>query len=253
MKYASDFKRIAINALSGRWGMAVIAGLLASLLGNVAPEVFEIKANISGGEFYGVVRVAGQDIAGWSQWFTGTLMNGALLMILGGLVAALVCFLVESVVGVGYARFNLDLVDRQQEPEIGMLFRYFTHWKTITVAAVLQALYVFLWSLLFVIPGIVAGYSYAMTNYILAEHPELTAGEAIERSKQMMFGNRFRLFCLQFSFIGWELLCAFTFGIGNLWLAPYKQAATAAFYREVSGTERVTTADEAAPVEGMEE
>ena len=97
----------------------------------------------------------------------------------------------------------------------------------------------FLWSLLFVIPGIVAGYSYAMTGYILAEHPELTASEAIEQSKQMMSGNRFRLFCLQFSFIGWDLLCALTLGIGNLWLRPYKQAAEAAFYREVSGTEHV--------------
>jgi len=52
-----------------------------------------------------------------------------------------------------------------------------------------------------------------------------------------MEGNRFRLFCLEFSFIGWSILCAFTLGIGNLWLTPYRQVATAAFYREVSGTE----------------
>ena len=76
-----------------------------------------------------------------------------------------------------------------------------------------------------------------MTNYILAENPELTASEAIEQSKSMMYGHRLRLFCLQFSFIGWDLLCALTLGIGNLWLRPYKQAAEAAFYREVSGTE----------------
>ncbi len=53
----------------------------------------------------------------------------------------------------------------------------------------------------------------------------------------MMDGNKWRLFGLQFSFIGWDILCAFTLGIGNLWLTPYKQAATAVFYREVSGTE----------------
>ena len=98
-------------------------------------------------------------------------------------------------------------------------------------------MYTFLWSLLFIIPGIIATYSYAMTGYILAEHPELTASEAIERSKEMMSGNRFRLFCLQLSFIGWAILCAFTFGIGYLWLGPYREAATAAFYREISGTE----------------
>ena len=89
---------------------------------------------------------------------------------------------------------------------------------------------------LFIIPGIVATYSYAMTEFILAEHPELTASEAIAQSKEMMTGNRWRLFCLHISFIGWDILCAFTLGIGNLWLRPYKQAANAAFYREISGT-----------------
>jgi len=62
----------------------------------------------------------------------------------------------------------------------------------------------------------------------------MTASEAIARSKQMMYGNRFRLFCLQLSFIGWDILCALTLGIDYLWLTPYRQAATAAFYREVS-------------------
>jgi len=90
----------------------------------------------------------------------------------------------------------------------------------------------------FVIPGIIATYSYAMTGYILAENPEMTASEVLKRSKEMMSGNRFRLFCLQFSFLGWDFLCLLTFGIGYLWLRPYKQAAIAAFYREVSGTER---------------
>lgn len=83
---------------------------------------------------------------------------------------------------------------------------------------------------------IIASYSYAMTEYILADHPELSASEAISRSKEMMEGNRWRLFCLEFSFIGWSILCAFTLGIGYLWLTPYKEAAKAAFYREISGT-----------------
>ena len=170
---------------------------------------------------------------------TGFIIGSATFIILAALIMAVVYFVLGGVVGVGYARFNLDLVDRQKEPEIGTLFGYFTYWKTTAAAKFLQGLYVFLWSLLFVIPGIVAGYSYAMTGYILAEHPELTASEAIEQSKQMMSGNRFRLFCLQFSFIGWDLLCALTLGIGNLWLRPYKQAAEAAFYREVSGTEHI--------------
>ena len=166
---------------------------------------------------------------------TGFIVGSATFIILAAVVMAVVYFILGSVVGVGYSRFNLDLVDRQKEPEIGILFGYFKFWKTTAAASFLQGLYVFLWSLLFIIPGIVAGYSYAMTDYILAEHPELTAGEAIEQSKAMMYGNRFRLFCLQFSFVGWDLLCALTLGIGSLWLRPYKQAAEAAFYRDISG------------------
>ena len=246
MKYAADFRCIARNALSGRWMIAVVTGLIASLLGAVATNGPELEMQINDSGANVGLKFAGQQIytssGGWNEQLAGFLVAGASLIILAALVMAVAYFILGSVVGVGYRRFNLDLVDRQKEPEIGTLFGYFKHWKTTAAASVLQGLYVFLWSLLFIIPGIVAGYSYAMTGYILAEHPELTASEAIEQSKQMMSGNRFRLFCLQFSFIGWDLLCILTLGIGELWLLPYKQAAEAAFYREISGTEHIVDA-----------
>lgn len=251
MKYAADFRSIARNVLSGRWTIAVITGLIASLLGAVASNGPEIKLNINDSGANVGLEFAGQQIytasGGWNEALTGFIVGSATFIILAAIVMAVVYFILGSVVGVGYSKFNLDLVDRQREPEIGTLFGYFKHWKTTAAASLLQGLYVFLWSLLFIIPGIVAGYSYAMTNYILAEHPELTASEAIEQSKQMMSGNRFRLFCLQFSFIGWDILCSLTLGIGNLWLRPYRQAAEAAFYREVSGTEYILDSTEASP------
>ena len=76
-----------------------------------------------------------------------------------------------------------------------------------------------------------------MTLYILAENPELTAGDALKKSKAMMRGNRWRLFCLSLSFIGWDMLCVLTLGVGSVWLVPYKQAALAAFYRDISQSE----------------
>ena len=105
----------------------------------------------------------------------------------------------------GYARFNLCLVD-QESPSFETLFAYFPHWKTVAAARLLRSLYTLLWSLLLIVPGILAAYSYAATEFILAECPGLTAGEAIARSKELMYGNRWRLFCLQFSFIGWSIL-----------------------------------------------
>lgn len=97
----------------------------------------------------------------------------------------------------------------------------------------LSAIFVFLWSLLFIIPGIIKIFSYAMTKYILEDYPELTASEAIDRSRAMMRGHKFDLFWLYLSFIGWGFLCLFTAGIGYLWLVPYMETAEAAFYEDV--------------------
>lgn len=240
MKFAADFRLIARDALNGRWKIAVIACLIASLLGAVSANGPELNVDFSDSGANVNVEFAGQVVYGTSSGFhsalNGFLIGGAVYILLIALAMAVIFFILGSIVGVGYSRFNLDLVDRQKEPEIGTLFNYFSHWKTAAAAGALQALIVFLWTLLLIIPGIIAGYSYAMTQYILAENPELSASEALAHSKEIMTGNRWRLFCLQFSFIGWDLLAALTLGIGNLWLNPYKQAATAAFYREISGT-----------------
>lgn len=243
MKCAADFRSIARQALSGRWKIAVIAGLIAAILGGVDTNGLEISFDHNESGVNVGVDFAGQQIttanSGLSEEVLGVLLGGAAFFAIVALVVAVAFFVLGSVVGVGYARFNLDLIDRQKEPEIGTLFGYFTYWRTTAAASFLRGLYVVLWSLLLLVPGIIASYSYAMTGYILAENPEMTAGEAIERSKEMMSGNRWRLFCLQISFIGWGILCALTLGIGNLWLTPYKQAAEAAFYREVSGAEYI--------------
>ena len=94
-------------------------------------------------------------------------------------------------------------------------------------------IFVMLWSLLFYIPGIVAIYKYSMAPYILMDHPEMTGGEAITASKNLMQGKKWKLFCLQLSFIGWCLLGAITFGIAFIWVGPYMQAAQAAFYEDI--------------------
>ena len=103
------------------------------------------------------------------------------------------------------------------------------------VAYILQAFYIFLWSLLFVIPGIVKSYSYAMTYYILRDNPGISASEAIGRSRLMMRGHKLELFFLQLSFLGWILLSILTCGIGFLLVRPYMQTAQAAFYDRVRG------------------
>lgn len=248
MKCASDFRTIARGALKGRWGLAVIAGLIASLLDAIASSGPEIQFNYSDNGASVNLMFANQQVysssGGWLPELNAFIVGGAIYIMLAALLMSAVFFVLGSVISLGYSRFNLDLVDRRKDPDIGTLFGYFLHWKNAAIARLLETVYVFLWSLLLVIPGIVASYSYAMTPYILAEHPEIPAGDALATSKKMMDGNKWRLFCLHFSFIGWGILSALTMGIGNLWLTPYKQAATAAFYRDVSGSEDISPASE---------
>ena len=239
MKRSSDFKREAKSALKGNWGKAIGAGFVASILGAAGNDILDFGFNSSTGS--ASLNMAGMDVYSADiQQITESGMGGILAGIVGtifavALLIALIQLIIGFVVAAGYSKFNMNLVDGE-ESRVGNLFEYFPHWKTMLKAGLLQVLYVILWSMLFVIPGIVAAFRYAMTYYILAENPELTASEAINRSKEMMNGNKWRLFCLGFSFIGWEILSAITMGIGYLFLIPYQYAATAAFYREISGT-----------------
>ena len=94
-------------------------------------------------------------------------------------------------------------------------------------------LFTFLWALLLIVPGIIKSFSYAMTPFILIDNPELTANEAIDRSRAMMRGHKFDLFWLLLSFIGWFILCMLTLGIGFFWLIPYTYTSVAGFYKDV--------------------
>lgn len=237
MKYAADFRAMARDSLRGRWFIAVMVTLVAAILGGTGMDGPEIKFNISESGANANLTLAGQTIfsTGGNPGIMALLAGGILYIVLAALVIAAVWLFLGSVVGVGYSKFTLQLADGG-DAGFETLFQYFPYWTNAVCTRLLTGLYVFLWSLLLIIPGIIASYSYAMTGYILAEHPEMTAGEVIAASKELMYGNRWRLFCLHISFIGWAILCSLTFGIGNLWLNPYRSVSEAAFYREISGT-----------------
>ena len=132
----------------------------------------------------------------------------------------------------GYSIVMLSVM-RGGEMNIGGLFDGFNDFGRIVGTKLLQAIYTFLWTLLLVIPGIIKNYSYAMTDFILKDQPELANNAAIEKSMAMMDGNKMKLFLLDLSFIGWAILCLFTFGIGFLFLQPYVQSAHAAYYEDL--------------------
>ena len=149
-------------------------------------------------------------------------------------------FIIGGTVQLGYCKFLLKQHDGK-ETEFKDLFSQFDRFGTGFAQAFLRNLYTILWTLLFIVPGLIKGFSYAMTPFILADHPEMTASEAITASRKLMDGHKGELFVLGLSFFGWNLLCIFTLGIASLWITPYLNAAYAAFYRELTGTPRYIT------------
>lgn len=145
-------------------------------------------------------------------------------------------------------------VCRGEKVEFGDAFAGFKiYWKALCLN-LLMGIFIFLWSCLFIIPGIIKIFSYSMSNFILRDNPNMTASEAITESRRMMNGNKWRLFCLCFSFIGWFILSIFTCGILLFWITPYMNASIAEFYRSLKN-ENDTSVDtvESAEVEDTKE
>ncbi len=136
---------------------------------------------------------------------------------------------------------------RGEPTGLSNLFDGYRDFSRIFTTILLQGIYIFLWSILLIIPGIIKSFSYALTPYILKDEPGLSNNAAIERSMEMMEGHKMQLFLLMLSFIGWIILAIFTCGIGFLWLSPYMYAATAAFYEDVKA--EFETKSAAAPAE----
>lgn len=159
-----------------------------------------------------------------------TIVQGAILSI-----ASPVALVLGGALTIGLSTYFLNNADRKKTDIADLFTPFKQQFGNSIIYFILQALFVMLWSLLFIIPGIIAAFGYAMAPYILAEHPEISASEALKMSKDMMKGNKGSFFCLQLSFIGWMILSMFTFGIGLFFLMPYMQAANAEFFNEVSG------------------
>ena len=158
-------------------------------------------------------------------------------VIAGGLsaipvIGGLCSLFVGLPVAYGFAIVMLG-VFKGKEIDFGVLFEGFQDYGRIFVTKLLQGIYTALWMLLLVVPGIIKHYSYAMTDYILKEDPEMKNNAAIEKSMAMMENNKMKLFMLDLSFIGWAILSLFTFGIGFLFLQPYVAISRAAFYEDL--------------------
>ena len=263
---AKDFRERAWAALKGSWFRAMLVTLVAALLSGTIASGRAVNFSSNGGSHHSsqsedgihvsysdktddihslddlidfVKEAAEEAVAQAPAEDQGTLRTifRVLFRIFGVLMAAAV---IRTVLGIvlggavsfGLAEYNFRLLEGD-EANIHDLFSRMYIGKGIGMR-LLVGLRIFLWTLLLIVPGIIKSFAYSMTPYILSEHPDMSVREAIKASETLMDGNKWRYFCLQFSFIGWDMLAALlTLRIGNLLLNPYKEAASAVFYKEI--------------------
>ncbi len=137
---------------------------------------------------------------------------------------------------------------KKEEVKVSDVFSGFDKTGRALWMNILITIYTFLWSLLFIIPGIVKSFAYSMSYYVLADNPELTANQAITKSKEMMNGHKGDLFVLGFSFFWWYLLVGITFGIASIYVVPYMNATTANFYNSIKEATKIENAETIAEV-----
>ena len=206
MKSNQYYKNEALAALRGNWANALVATIIL-----VALTLF-FSSNDAINSYY--QRIVINPFIGYSLSF--------------------ISLFVLLPLAVGYSNSMRVLLETGDNRLTNNSFSLgFGNWLHVVWGMILSTIYIFLWTLLLVIPGIIKSYSYALTPYILVEHPEMSANEAIEESMRLMDGHKFDLFYLQLSFIGWAILSILSLGLGFFWLIPYQMTAQAAFYRDI--------------------
>ena len=146
-------------------------------------------------------------------------------------LVAVVCWLLRVLLQGGWVLYHLGV--RGEEMPYATLFDGFGFIGKLILLNIVITLYVFLWSMLLIIPGIIAGYRYRFAVYNLCENPDMGVMEAISMSKAQTAGFKWTLFVLDLSFIGWILLSGLTLGILDIWLAPYREQANVGYFQEI--------------------
>lgn len=174
-----------------------------------------------------------------SKWLMGLVACLIVMMITGAcsfvpFVGAVGALILAGPLNFGIAYVFLKLARTGEEIAVGDVFEGFkSDFGGTIVLTIMIGIFTFLWSLLFVIPGIVKAYSYSMAYYIKVDHPEYDWQQCINASKEMMNGHKADLFVLDLSFIGWIIVGSCACGIGLLWVEPYMEAARANFYESI--------------------
>ena len=218
----SELKEKAKVSFKANYWLSVLAALIITIVSGAG------SSSSSRGATNAASSAANEDGIG------GVILLVALLAALAlGLIVAIIKIVVGNALLVGSELLFINNEDSPSDAKannIGFVFKE-GHWKNVAITMFLMDLFIALWSLLLIIPGIIKSYEYKMIPYLLAEDPEMNYKDAFAKSKEMMNGQKWNAFVLDLSFIGWHLLSAITFGIlGIFYVMPYYYQTQAELY-----------------------
>ncbi len=187
--------------------------------------------------FNSAIRKRAREVLGNKIFDSGWLYGVVVVLIVGAIAyfASAIYLLLAGIVSVGVSAYFIARV-RGEASHDQLNVATDGAQKNLggaCVTGILQSIFVALWTILFVIPGIVKSLSYSMAFYIRNDHPEYTATQAIDESRRLMNGHKWQLFTLYCSFIGWIIVGALCFGVGVVWVLAYMETARAVFYQEL--------------------
>ena len=215
MKTNQELKNSALAALKGNWAPAVLGAIF-----------FTFATCLITSPGY-CANMAAFDMPFFNS------INPKLLKIFSNSSFLLNFFLLYPL-SLGYSVAHKELLQNGDAAITRNTVRLaFSDYVRNAVSILLVYLYTILWTLLFIVPGIIKGLAYSLTPFIVKDNPQLLPNEAINLSMKMMKGHKFDLFYLYLSFIGWIFLALLTLGVGLLWVIPYMQTSMAAFYLDV--------------------
>jgi len=235
---AGQLRTMARSKLKGKWRVALIVSFIFMTIGGLSGGItYNLSDLITPDAGYYINEIATQFARGMEMTW---LFLPVVIIVLGAMaVVALTGLFIQAVVNLCHTQFYINLA-RGQDTGFSLSFSKPPAAFKAFILGLVTGLFVFLWMLLLIVPGIIAAYRYAMAMYILAENPDIGVMEALRESKRLMAGRKMKLFLLHLSFIGWGLLSLLTFGIGLLFLIPYISAAEATFFLEASDQQAVS-------------
>lgn len=254
---AAKIREVARTALAGSWKDVVLFMFLYYLMTDGVGMVLDL--------FFSTTQIVPIEDPLTGEYVQQTVGYGS----------GIYSLLISGPAAWGLSKYMLDFF-RNKKTEITTLFEGFSYFGKAFVLLILMGVKIFLWTLLFIVPGIIATFRYSQAFYILIDHPEYSANQCLKESSQMMKGNKWKLFCLELSFVGWIILAsipagiisglslgisggiggiimAIIMGIPTLFVDAYLNVATTVFYELAADNLVIMEAGESLPEERWEE